>query len=303
MASSVASTAVVVGVDGSPDSTRAVQWAAADAARRKRPLHLLHAHEWPALAYPAAGLALPVAYETQTPDAVARMLQEATLQARDVDADLQITTESTIQLCVPAHLAASKHASLVVVGNRGLGGFAALLVGSTGAELAAHATCPVVIVRYREHPDRSDGTNTGRVVVGIDGSHDATDALGFAFEQAAFRDSGLTAVHAYQWQVAGQPDGIAPLAHGPDAVRDGERRALVETLAGWQEKYPQVDVRLDTVRGRAGGVLTAASAGAQLLVVGARGRGGFAGLLLGSVSQAAVHHAPCPVAVVHQPHP
>ncbi|MEV4516656.1 universal stress protein [Dactylosporangium sp. NPDC049525] len=290
---SVPATAVVVGVDGSPDSKRAVQWAAADAARRQRPLHLLHGHEWPVVTYPMAGLAMPIIYETESLESPARILADAVLQARDVDAELRISTEASADLCVPALLAASRHASLVVVGNRGLGGFTALLVGSTGVELASHAICPVVIVR---HADRPDGGSTGRVVVGVDSSHGAHEALGLAFEQAAFRGCGLTAVHAYHRQNAGhQPGGI------PDAALDGERRLLAESLAGWREKYPRVDVRLDTVPGRAGGVLTDASAGAQLLVVGARGRGGFVGLLLGSVSQAVVHHACCPVAVVRHP--
>ena len=280
---SVPAAAVVVGVDGSPDSGRAVRWAAADAARRHRPLHLLHGHEWPVVTYPMAGLTLPVVYETETRQAPARILDDAVQQARDVDAALRISTEASAELCVPALLAASRHASLVVVGNRGLGGFTSLLVGSTGVELASHATCPVVIVRHAERPD---GGNTGRVVVGVDGSHGAHEAVGFAFEQTAFLGCGLTAVHAH---------------HGPDADREDERRLLAESLAGWREKYPQVDVRLDTVSGRAGGALTDASAGARLLVVGARGRGGFVGLLLGSVSQAVVHHACCPVAVVRHP--
>ncbi|WP_327001836.1 universal stress protein [Dactylosporangium sp. NBC_01737] len=286
---SVPATAVVVGVDGSSDGRRAVQWAAADAARRRRPLHLLHGHEWPTITYPMAGMALPVIYETETRESPARILADAVLQARDVDAELQISTEATAELCVPALLEASRHASLVVVGNRGLGGFTALLVGSTGVELASHATCPVVIVRHAEHPD---GGNTGRVVIGVDGSHGAHEALGVAFEQAAFRGCGLTAIHAYHRPPAGAD---------PGTIRHGERLMLAESLAGWREKYPQVDVRLDAAPGRAGGVLTDASAGAQLLVVGARGRGGFVGLLLGSVSQAVVHHACCPVAVVRHP--
>lgn len=296
--SSIAATAVVVGVDGSADSLRAVRWAAGDAARRHRPLHLLHAHNWPEFAYPPAGLALPVAYESDAQETVTRMLTDAAAQARDVSEDLQISTESTTRLCVPALLAASRRAALVVVGSRGLGGFTALLVGSTGAELAAHAACPVVIVR---DVDRTDGPNIGRVVVGVDESHDADLALAVAFEQAAFRSTGLTAVNACQWQVAGQRDGVASPIYGEQDALAGAQQALAESLAGWQEKYPQVDVRLDVVPGRASSVLVDASAGAELLVVGARGHGGFAGLLLGSVSQAALHHAHCPVVIARRP--
>ncbi|MET7426328.1 universal stress protein [Dactylosporangium sp. NPDC005555] len=295
--SSIAATAVVVGVDGSAGSTLAVRWAAADAARRHRPLHLLHAHNWPELAYPTAGMALPVAYETDVRAAAERVLTDAAALAREVSATLNITTETSTRLCVPALMAASRQAALVVVGSRGLGGFAALLVGATGVELAAHAGCPVVIVR---DDDRPAGPDAGRIVVGVDGSHGAELALGFAFEQAAFRATGLTAITAAQWHVAGQPDGIAPPVYGEQDTQASARRVLAESLAGWREKYPQVDVRSDVVIGRAGGALADASAGAELLVVGARGHGGFTGLLLGSVSQAALHHAHCPVAVIRR---
>ncbi|MGI5175820.1 universal stress protein [Dactylosporangium sp. CA-152071] len=296
--SSVPAAAVVAGVDGSAGSMRAVWWAAADAARRHRPLHLLHAHDWPDLVYPPVGFALPVAYETDVRATAARVLADAVVVARDVGADLRITTEFTTRLCVPAMLAASRLASLVVVGSRGLGGFAALLVGSTGVELAGHAACPVVIVR---EVDLADGPHAGRVVVGVDGSHGADLALGLAFEQAAFRRAGLTVVTAVQWHVAGQRDGVAPPVHGEQAELLSARRVLAEAIAGWQEKYPQVDVQLEAVAGRAGGVLVDASAAAELLVVGARGHGGFTGLLLGSAGQAAVHHAHCPVVVVRPP--
>jgi nucleotide-binding universal stress UspA family protein len=294
---SLAATSVVVGVDGSLDSIRAVQWAAADAARRHRPLHLVHAFNWPKLAYPPPGLALPVAYDAETREAAAQMLADAAVQARDIAPDLHITTETALQTSVPALLGASQHAAEVVVGCRGLGGFAALVVGSTGVQLAAHATCPVVIVRHHDAPN---GPDAGRVVVGVDGSRNADDALGFAFEQAAFRNTGLTAVHAYRWPATGDPGDLLPLIYDQDDLREGEGRLLAESLAGWREKYPDIDVRLNTVAGRAGAVLTEASAGAQLLVVGARGHGGFTGLLLGSVSQAVIHHAACPVAVVRR---
>lgn len=200
-----------------------------------------------------------------------------------------------VQQPAAALVAASEHAGVVVVGNRGCGGFTGLLLGSVGVELAAHAACPVVIVR---HDDRSAGPEAGRVVVGIDGSHDAEHALQFAFEQASYRNAGLTALHAYQWPASTGPGDMLPLAYDPDDLRDDERRTLSESTSGWAEKYADVDIRHTVVRGRPAAVLIEASAGAELLVVGSRGRGGFKGLLLGSVSQAAIHHAACPVAVI-----
>ncbi|WP_433618699.1 universal stress protein [Dactylosporangium sp. CA-139114] len=281
-AASMPAAAVVVGVDGSHDGVRALQWAAADAARRHRPLHLVQACE-----------------RQDAVPAAERIISRAVVDARDVAADLRITTEIVAERPVPALLNAARHASLVVVGSRGFGGFAALLVGSTGLQLAAHAECPVVVVR---RPGDADGPEAGRVVVGVDGSHDAGHALGFAFEQAAFRGAGLTAVHAYWFSSAAEAGGIAAVVYDEDEVREEQRRMAAESLAGWRERYPEADVRLNIVRGPAGGVLTDASGGAELLVVGARGHGGFPGLRLGSVSQAVLHHARCPVAVVRSPH-
>ncbi|MFG2041871.1 universal stress protein [Dactylosporangium sp. NPDC048998] len=283
------STAVVVGVDGSRDGVRAVQWAAADAARRHLPLHLLHACGAPGRAGPGPGPGSLAAGGPPPEGSPAHLLAEAVVQARDIGLELRITTESVARRPGAALVAASRRAAEVVVGGRGTGGFAELLTGSTAAQLVTHAACPAVVVRPRE----GDGPNAGRVVVGVDGSGHARDAVRFAFEQAAFRRAGLTALHAYQ-----VPAAITADRYELEGMRDAERRVLSESIAGCRETYPEVDVRTDIAAGRAAGVLVRASAGAQLLVVGARGRGGFAGLRLGSVGRAAIHHAPCPVAVV-----
>ncbi|WP_432989325.1 universal stress protein [Dactylosporangium sp. CA-233914] len=284
-------TAVIVGVDGSPNSLNAVEWAAADAMRRQRPLRVVHAFLWPAVFPPAP----PRLYEQAMRESVEEILGAAVFRARDVAPNLDISTDTPAQQAAAALVAASRHAGAVVVGNRGLGGFTGLLAGSVGVELAAHAACPVVIVR---HTVRPAGPEVGRVLVGIDGSHDAERALQFAFEQASFRRVGLTAVLAYLRPEPTGPNDILPLICDQEGLRDDERRALVESVAGWAEKYPDVDLRTAVVRGRPAAVLTELSAGAELLVVGSRGRGGFAGLLLGSVSRAVIHHAACPVAVV-----
>lgn len=288
---------LVVGVDGSPDSLRAVQWAAADAGRRHVPLHLLHACGGPELRHPPAGLALPVSSWAEPGEHSARLLADAVVAARDVAVELDVTCETVDGRAVPALLAASRHAAAVVVGSRGHGGFAGLLAGSTAVQVAAHAACPAVVVRPRTG---ATGPNGGRVVVGVDGSPSAQYAVRFAFEQAAFRGQGLTAVHAYQLPVALEADGILPDRYEQEAVRDAERRVLSEALSGMSERYPDVEARRDLVVGRAAGAVVAACAGAELLVVGARGHGGFPELRLGSVSRAALHHAPCPVAVVRR---
>ncbi|HTJ37837.1 MAG TPA: universal stress protein [Dactylosporangium sp.] len=265
---------VVVGVDGSPEGQRAVEWAAKDALHRQKALRIVHAYVWPTMYAPIAShVAAP--YESGMQEAAAEILKEAEERARVGAQGLQIETQMPVGQPAASLIAAAEPASVVVVGNRGRGGFAGLMLGSVGVALAAHAACPVVIVR---RTDRPAGLEAGRVVVGMDGSQEAERALEFGFEEAEFRGTGLTALHAYD--------------------RDDEQRGLVETTSRWAEKYPDVDVRYHGVHGRPAEALADRSAGAELLVVGSRGRGGFAGLLLGSVSQATIHHAACPVAVI-----
>ncbi|HEX5568137.1 MAG TPA: universal stress protein, partial [Streptomyces sp.] len=139
------------------------------------------------------------------------------------------------------------------------------------------------------------------VLVGVDGSPGGEAALGFAFAEASLRGAPLVALHTWNnWTgpVSGGPDEPLPLVYDVDMLRDEEERVLVEALSGWQAEYPDVTVHRRLVQGRARPALIEASGSAQLLVVGARGRGGFSGLLLGSVSQAVLQHAHCPVAVV-----
>ncbi|MQS37876.1 universal stress protein, partial [Streptomyces katsurahamanus] len=151
-----------------------------------------------------------------------------------------------------------------------------------------------LVVRGRPDP-------AGPVLLAVDGSPQAEAAVGFAFAEASLRGAELVALHAWSgWTGRGDDDPGHPQNLVDDAGRlgDTEERVLAEALAGWQAKYPDVTVRRDLVRKSARQALIEASEEAQLLVVGARGRGGFTGLLLGSVSQAVLHHAHCPVAVV-----
>ena len=265
---------VVVGVDGSAEGSLALEWAARDAVHRRQSLRIVHAYVWPTVYAPMAA-PMPSPYESGLQEAASGILRDAAERALATAPGLVVETEMPVQQPSAALLAAAEPASVVVVGNRGRGGFAGLMLGSVGVALAAHAACPAVIVRRAERPA---GLEVGRVVIGVDGSHESERALEFGFEEAGFRGAGLTALHAYD--------------------RDDEQRGLVETTSRWAEKYPDVDVRYHGVHGRPAAALADRSAGAELLVLGSRGRGGFAGLLLGSVSQATIHHAACPVAVV-----
>ncbi|MEV6924454.1 universal stress protein [Dactylosporangium sp. NPDC051485] len=290
------SRAAVVGVDGTAEGDRAIRWAADDAAHRGCPLHLLHVCDGPALVYPPPGLSLPVAGAPRPTTHAARLLTDAAALARQVSAGLDITGEVIGGRPIPALLAASERAATVVVGRRDIGELGAALAGSIAAEIAERAACPVVVVRERSG---AGGPNEGRVVVGVDGSAASAAAVAFAVEEAAARGAGLTAVHAYDLpvgRVLGEP---LPGYFGLGARSDAAQRLLAEVMSGWRERCPEVDLRLHVELGGPAGALKRASTGAELLVVGARGRGTLRGLLLGSVSRAMLRHAPCPVAVVH----
>ncbi|GAA5152256.1 MULTISPECIES: universal stress protein [Amycolatopsis] len=282
--------AIVAGVDGSESALRAVTWAAAEASARKLRLHLVSCFD-PALGYYGAGLPMP----QEAFDAVEKLaedrLAEAAEIARDVDGDLVATTERVRVSPVPFLIELSRVARMIVLGPTGRGGFGGMMTGSTAVAVVAHSECPVVIVR-------GDEPASGPVVVGVDGSPTSVKALGAAFEEACRREVPLVAVHAwsdYEY-VTAVPVEYAVLDLEP--AEEEQARVLAESLAGWQEKYPDVPVERVVVKDRPRHQLLDWSAKAQLVVVGSRGRGGFQGLLLGSTSQALVHRAQCPVMVV-----
>ncbi|AMW15143.1 universal stress protein UspA [Streptomyces qaidamensis] len=284
---------VVVGVDGSASSLAAVEVAAREARLRGAGLRVVHAFVWPAAHVPLEPSPLGPP-EGGLRNMVDRLVTEAVERARAVAPD--VDTSHVVVTAEPLTVleAQSRAAELVVVGSRGMGGFVGLLVGSTAVHLAAHGSCPVLVVREQPHAD-------GPIVLGVDGSAAGQKAVDFAFAEAALRDAPLVALHTWTTWNAPMPapqDPSMPYANPPGALAEGEERLLSEALAGHQERYPGVPVEHKVVHGGTRESLIEASRSAQLMVVGARGRGGFAGLLLGSVSQALLHHAHCPVAVV-----
>ncbi len=284
---------VVVGVDGSPSALAAVEAAAQEARMRGAQLHVVHAFIWPAMHVPPGGSPLgPPAggvresVEHLLADAVGRALATAP----GVVADQAVVAGEA----VTALEAESRTAQLMVVGHRGSGGFAGLRLGSTAVHLTAHGHCPVMVVRGRT-------ADEGPVVVAVDGTPRSRGAVAFAFEEASLRGTDLVALHAWTtWSDHGDA-GPANLVHLLGDVKDPQaqqQRLLEEALSGHREEHPEVTVHARAVQGRTRPTLIEASRDARLMVVGARGRGGFTGLLLGSVSQAVLHHAYCPVAVV-----
>lgn len=281
---------VVVGVDGSAAALDAVRVAVREAEYRQRPLRVVHAFIWPLTGTPLTpvpGAPVTAGLRNQADEYV----REAVEQARKISPDLRITGVVVDGAPTPVLVEEAQEAVLTVLGHRGLGGFAGLLLGSVTVQVAARATSPVLVVRGEPRAD-------GPVVVGVDGSQLSTEAVAFAFEEAARRDAPLVALHVWLFPTPVGPGDILPLVYDLDAVEGEEERTLAESLAGFAERYPQVQVRHRVVRGAPARVLVEASKSAQLVVVGAHGRGALGGLLLGSVSHAVLHHGHSPLAIV-----
>lgn len=266
---------VVVGVDGSPSALRGVRWAAEEAARRDTTLRLVHVCYLAPVRHPKQ-VTPPPFYREAVLTQGRHWLNEAARLARAAVPGVTLTTDLREGVTAHALVGESESAQLVVLGSRGMGGFTGLLLGSVAVAVSAHAHCPVVVVR----PPDAEVVAAGPVVVGVDDSSLSDAAVGFAFEAAATRGVPVVAVHSHD---------------GPDQTR-GEN-LLDAAISAWAGKFPGVVVRAVVVRERPARALLRHAAGAQLVVVGSRGRGPLAGLGLGSVSQFLLHHAECPVAV------
>ncbi len=297
---------VVVGYDGSPSSVEALTWALDAARLRGVPLSVVYAcPPTPEVVAPFGGSVAPDFAAIE--QAAAQVLAAAAEQARRAAPDVAVDTRTVHAPAAQALLTGSDHDVMVVVGSRGLGSFAGLLVGSTGVQLASHARCPVVVVRPQAAGQQgAAGPAAGRVVVGVDGSPGSDEAVRLAFQEAALRGVGVTAVHAWEKP----PYDLPPPSHDPlpsyvvaDELAGTGRRLLTGLLEAWRSQYPGVDVVAEVVDGDPVDALVTRSAGATMLVVGSRGRGGFSSLLLGSVSHAVLHHAHCPVLVVRHAAP
>ena len=281
---------VLVAIDGSESALRAAHWAAAEATRRGRGLSIVHTYDWPLPNYRPVVVDSGVLHESVMSTARAT-LAAAVTSVTEAAPKLPITAEIISGPAVAVLLGLTRRVELLVLGSRGLGGFTGLLVGSVAVELVAHGHCPVGVVRG-DQP--APGTP---VVVGVDGSPTSEVAIALAFDQADSRGCDLVAVHS--WTDSTVPFGLGGHAQPVDwsPMTELAENLLTESLAGWQEKYPGVTVRRVVERDRPASALLNAARDAQLLVVGSRGRGGFTGLTLGSVSQALIHHSPCPVLI------
>ncbi|MEV7808037.1 universal stress protein [Microbispora sp. NPDC088329] len=279
---------IIVGTDGSPAATAAVRWAADDAARRGCPLRFVSVVDHWAYGIPK----FPTSGGDPLTAHAERALSAAEAVARERQPDVRISTE--IIEGIPSRILRdkAKEAAEIVLGSRGLGGFAGIVVGSVSTHVAGHAPCPVVVVR----PGWSGGRQ--EIAVGVDDSPECEPALAYAFEQARAHGGGLRAVHA--WQSPVHP--LAPeIAYDVEEMREAGQRVTREKPAELRRRYPEVPVREEIVYGHPVDALVRASRGAGLLVVGSHGRGVLGSAMLGSVSRGVLHHAECPVAVVRSP--
>ena len=281
---------VVVGFDGSDSSTRAARWAADEARTRGRGVALVQAI-LPPVTTGGLGVGLPPSL-----DLIEQLERQAKDQLYAVAATFQgidVTTHIAVGAPSAAMLEASETADLLVIGSRGRGGFKGLLLGSVGAQVAAHSACPVAVIRQTA----AEGARS--IVVGIDGSPAAEAALAFAFDEASHHGWTVVALHA--WDVPSYDLLIVPNGPVPvplTDVADDEVRLTAEVLAGFRDDYPDVDVEERLVRGPAVQSLVAASANAAMIVIGTHGHGPAMGALLGSVSNGLLHKAKVPGVVV-----
>jgi len=285
---------IVVGVDESPAAKVAVQWAARDAELRKIPLTLVHATSpevatWPNVRLPAGLARWHRDHGRRLVDDAFKVAEEATQHGGPAE----VHTEILPSAAVPTLVDLSKDAEMVVTGCRGSGRWPGRLMGSVSSGLLHYAHCPVAIVHDEDplmpHPSKAP------VLVGIDGSSASELATAIAFDEASRRNVGLIAVHAWSDVDVSEWPGI-----DWPATQSMAEEVLAERLAGWQEQYPDVQVSRTVVRDQPARQLVQRSEEAQLVVVGSRGRGGFAGMLVGSVGETVAQMARMPVIVARE---
>lgn len=274
--------AVVVGIDDNAAVERVLTAGVEQARRLRRPLHLVHAT--------GTGITRWTATHRERQQQLAqRWHEEAAAMAPELVVSHAVHADNPAATLVRA----SDTASLVVIGAGSLGHVTGVLLGATAQKVAAHSRSPVLVT-----PHTGEWRGTGPVVVGVDAAEHSVRPVEWAFAEAADRKVPLVAVHTWWWE---EPDPFLSGGEWDGEWRDvaqSQELLVAEMLAGWRETYPDVTATPAVVRGRAATVLHDYAEDAQLLVVGSRGRGGFTGLLLGSVSSEVLHTSACPVVVV-----
>ncbi|OBI21904.1 universal stress protein [Mycobacterium sp. E2327] len=293
MSSQNARLGIVVGIDDSPAARTAVQWAARDAELRNVPLTLVHAvspevRTWLRTPVPAGVMRWQQEHGRRLVDEALKLVEAASLRGGPAG----IHTEILSSAAVPTLIGLSKEAGMLVTGAQGSGRWPGRLLGSVSSALLRHAHCPVAIVH---DAPVTPGAGRGPVLLGVDGSPASEPATAIAFDEASRRNADLVALHSWsdldrsEWPEIDWP-----------TTQSAAEEVLAERLAGWQEQYPDVGVTRTVVQAQPARRLVEQSVGAQLVVVGSRGRGGFAGMLVGSVGEAVAQMAQAPVIVARE---
>jgi nucleotide-binding universal stress UspA family protein len=292
------SSAVIVGVDGSPTAHAALIWATEAAARRREQLRIVH------------GLGMSMVMGTFSDSKSERykageaareaghtILTESSAYARGARPDLDVATVLAPEDAPAVLLNEARHGDVIVVGSRGLGAVRAIMLGSVSVRTSSHAPCPVVVVPESDDRDR----HRGKVVVGVDGSDSSRRALRFALNHALATGSQVMVVNS--WEVPLPADEASLAADAQSLHEEVFDRQSEEVVAGVLAEVIDdrtQDLDISAVRMQADPVEALLKAGedADLVVVGSRGRGGVRGLVMGSTSQGVLHHARGPVAVL-----
>ena len=282
---------VVVGVDGTAAALRAARWAGAIAAKMGSPLRIVHAGPYPGHSLTDAAAAIRAAVIDEQRGSAETYLKDAAEAVREHEPDLAISTVALTAPVDEALVSLSLDARLIVLGSDEITTAAAMLVGSLTLVVAARSRCPVVA--WRGEASRPTGQP---VVVGVDGS--SRVAISLAFELADALGSPLWVVHSWSTRL---PAGEITVGFMIDwkALEDTVRREVTDTVAPWCAQYPDVDVSVFVDRAKPSKAILGHLAGAQLVIVGSRGRNLLASALLGSTSLNLLHHAPLPVVVCH----
>lgn len=282
---------VVVGIDGSTDALRAVDWAAAEATRHGWPVRLVHAYQTAAAALPGVTVTLPPPVEEAD-----RILDEAQTRIAASYPDLTVSMVRHEGPAPRVLLREAEKARLLVLGREGVGRFAEMVLGSVSLAVATKASTPVVVIPAAWDPPTQP---FNRLVVGVDGSERCEAAVRFAFETAAEREAELTAVFA--WDIPTRWPEAVPLMADTRRFETDYQQLLLEATQVWRDKYPTVAVDLVGEVGHPAEVLRRRAATADLVVIGGRGHGRVTGMLLGSAARAILRHVDRPIAVVHHP--
>jgi len=278
----------IAGTAGTDWGMTAVEWAAIEAQRRRAALRIVHAFDWD---WRESRFDIGNEYVDAGRHLAEAVVAEAEHRARECAPGLDITTDTPIGHATPCLLEAARGAELLVIGSRGRGGFAGLLLGSVSQHLATHAPGPVAVIR-------GHAVAGGPIVAGVDDSPAAEQILAAAFDEAAVQGCGLILLRSV---AAAIPPWLTDVRRA-DVLspedRTAELRRIEDQLAPWRDRYPGVAAETVLTQDTAASALVHRSRDARLVVVGSSGHGAVGGSLLGAVGMQLLHHASSPVLIV-----